>query len=559
METILDNNYYDFIISNRTVPSYNAGNHITKLNNTHSLLHILKKNMLPCDLGVNAYRLFPMIFTLESSSAGLYQYEMGSEHLNPSLGLFGLGIIIGIVDTGIDYQHPAFKNNDNSTRILSIWDQTQENSNLIPEGFTFGAEYSKELINLALKSENPLSIVPTVDTVKHGTLIASIVAGKPNREISFSGVVPQADLAVVKLKEAKKNLENIFFVSEDAVCYAESDIILGFEYLISVARKKNRPLVICFTLGSSQGGHDGYGILSSYLDYLVKLPLIDVIVSAGNEGDNSRHYYNKTSIEPYINDFQLNIGNRDKRFAMEIWVNTPGRLAIEISAPNRESTQRIYPKISECETIHFRTNQTTVWINNIIFEEETGEQLILVRFDDPVPGIWFFQVINIDDEPFEFHSWLPSGNLISNDTYFFNANPDTTITCPGNGRFPLTVTAYNQLDDTNLLTSSRGYTRNNRIKPDIAAPGYQLPCAIPQNQYGMLSGTGAAAAYAAGVAAMVMEWGYNKGNYTPITGNQINRVMARGARRDDAYMYPNTIWGYGRLDVEEIFNRLSIV
>uniref|UniRef100_UPI000ACE0AA4 S8 family serine peptidase n=1 Tax=Clostridium sp. NkU-1 TaxID=1095009 RepID=UPI000ACE0AA4 len=126
------------------------------------------------------------------------------------LGLFGRGIIVGVIDTGIDYQHQAFLYNDNTTRILSIWDQTIQ-SGPIPEGFTFGTEYRRELINLALRSDNPLSIVPSVDTNGHGTSIASVIAGKPNADGTFSGVVPESELVVVKLKEAKQNLKEIFF------------------------------------------------------------------------------------------------------------------------------------------------------------------------------------------------------------------------------------------------------------------------------------------------------------------------------------------------------------
>ncbi len=554
MEKILDNKYYDLIISNAQAPSYNTGDNITQLNSMHSLLHILKNNMNACDLGVNPYHTFPSIFTLESS-VSIEKSGIDYVHNNPDLGLYGRGIIIGIVDTGIDYQHPAFMHNDNTTRIISIWDQTIEGGKPPPD-FSFGTEYSKGLINFALISEDPLSIVPTVDTNRHGTAIASIAAGRPNDEYSFSGVAPQAELAVVKLKEAKENLKDIFFVPPNIPCYEESDIILGIRYLASVSQKLNRPIIICLALGSSQGGHDGRGAISAYLDYLIKLPKIDVIISAGNEGNNFRHYFNNTSFPPYFNEFQLNIGNNDKQFSMEIWPYTPGRLSIEIITPNRETSQTINPEFGVCHKITFQTSHSIIWVNNIIFEEESGEQLILLRFSNSNPGLWIIRVKSIDNEPFSFHSWLPSGNLISNETFFLNASPDTTITAPGNTTPPLTVTAYNQINGSILNESSRGYTRLGYVKPDVAAPGYQLSCAIPDNQYGMITGTGAAAAHTAGVAAMLTEWTYSKGNYTGITGDQVNRLIIRAAQRSSAYNYPNNIWGYGQLDAEKVFFRL---
>lgn len=551
MEKILDNGYYDLIISNAMVPTYNTGDNITMLNEFNSLLHIPKEQMEVCDLGINAYHSFPDLYTLESS-VSIERSGVGAVQRAAGFGLHGRGVIIGIVDTGIDYRHPAFKFNDRTTRILSIWDQTQVGSTP-PRGFSFGAEYTRELINFALISEDPLSIVPTVDPNRHGTAIASIIAGRPNDDYNFSGVVPDADLVVVKLKEAKENLKRLFSVPESALCYQESDIILGIRYLVSTAQRLNRPLVICIALGSSQGGHDGRGASSIYLDYLVQLPKIGVAVSAGNEGDSRRHYYNSTRLEPFENDFRLNVGNLDKGFTMEIWPYIPSRLYIEITAPTWESSQTIYPARGECNKIVFQSVNTVVWVNNIIFEEETGDQLILVRFQNAAEGSWYFKVGSMNHEPFTFHSWLPSGNLISNETFFLNASPDTTITSQGDAVHPLTVAAYNQLDGTILNESSRGYTRLGLIKPDVAAPGYQLPCALPGFQYGTATGTGAAAAHAAGITAMVMEWAYSKGNFTAVTGYQVNRMVIRAARRDPSYIYPNNVWGYGQVDAEHVF------
>ena len=239
---------------------------------------------------------------------------------------------------------------------------------------------------------------------------------------------------------------------------------------------------------------------------------------------------------------------------MEIWPTIPGRPAIQIISPDRLITYKIEPSFNEC--VKFAFDQGLVWVNNIIFEEETGEQLILIRFDQAEPGIWTFRLDSTEIQPFYFNSWLPSGNLISDDTYFINASPDTTIINPGNSINTLTTSAYNQLDGTILVQSGRGYTSNGMVKPDIAAPGYQIPCALPQNRYGTMSGTGAAAAQAAGGIAMVMEWTLCKGNFTSLTGKQINRMIARGAKRSSSYLYPNNVWGYGQLDINGLITRL---
>lgn len=552
MQKILDENYYDFIIDNSMIPRYSTGDNITLLNDAHSLLHVSRSVMDVCDIGRTPYYAFPSVYTLASSASDENSPNKTVEQ-NTNYNLLGQCTLVGIVDTGIDYQHPAFRNVDGSTRIVSLWDQTDQ-SGASPKDFTFGTEYTKQQINAALLSNNTMSLVPTVDTIGHGTAIASIISGSIDTKNSFRGIVPYSELVVVKLKEAKKNLRNVFLIPEDELCFQESDVILGIRYLVEEAKKMERPLVICIAMGTSQGIHDGQGVMSQYLANLLLLSGVNVSIAAGDEGNRGRHYFGSIDSAPYSTEFQLNISNEDKKLSMEIWPSIPGRPAIQIISPDRLITYKIEPSFNEC--IKFAFDQGLVWVNNIIFEEETGQQLILIRFDQAEPGLWTFRLDSTEIQPFYFNSWLPSGNLISDDTYFINASPDTTIINPGNSINTLTTSAYNQIDGTILVQSSRGYTSNGMVKPDIAAPGYQIPCALPQNRYGTMSGTGAAAAQAAGGIAMVMEWTLCKGNFTSLTGKQINRMIARGAKRSSSYLYPNNVWGYGQLDINGLITRL---
>ena len=555
MQKIVDENYYDIIISNVMIPSYDTGDNITFMNLRHSLAHIPSTDGAPCDLGTYPYNAFPSVLTL-SSTISLEQSGIGTVQRNPYLALFGRGVIVAVIDTGIDYQHQAFLYNDGTTRILSLWDQTIQ-TGPPPEGYTYGTEYTREHINVALRSENPLSIVPSVDTNGHGTAIASVMAGKPNLEQSFSGVVPEADLLIVKLKPAKANLKRIFFVPEEAECYQESDLIIGLNYVTSVGLRLNRPVVVCVAMGTNQSSHDGRGATSYYTNFLAQQPLTGITITTGNEANKRRHYFNNTIAEPFSNQFELRVGESDRLFAIELWPFAPARLSIEIIAPNQESTGEVLPSLGVCREFSLASNESGVWINNYIFEEETGDQLILMRFQNPIPGIWNIRVVNLDNEAFSFHVWLPSGDLISDETFFVNSNPDTTITSPGNATNPLTVTAYNQFNDSILPESGRGYTRTGLIKPDISAPGFQLACAVPGNRYGTITGSGCAAAQAAGIVAMVFEWAVPRGNYTNITGNDVNRLIIRGAQRSTAFTYPNNIWGYGKIEVNMLFERLT--
>ena len=556
MQKIVDEDYYDFIIDNTLLDTYRENDNITPINARHSLAHIRKESDDPCIIGTYPYNFFPNIYTLTSNinyeKSGIEQVQR-----NVNLALFGSGVIVGVVDTGIDYQHPAFLYKDNTSRILSIWDQTIQDG-APPEGFTYGSEYSQQMINIALKSPDPLSVVPSNDENGHGTAIASIIAGSQSYEESAGGVVPQSELIVVKLKQAKQSLRKVVFVPDDAVCYQESDILLAIRYLLAAAEALKRPIAICIALGSSQTNHEGEDALSLYINYLVQIPKIGISISAGNEGNTRRHYFGAVETETFYKDFELKISSQDQLFSMEIWPSSLGRFTIEITSPTGESTQQIFPQFNECRKFDFVFESTVIWVNNYILEQETGEQLILIRFQLPIEGIWRFRISNIDNEPSTFHSWLPSGNIISNETFFLESNPDTTITAPGNAYNPITVTAYNSINNSILTTSSRGYTRSGQIVPDVAAPGFELRCAAPNNLYSTITGTGAAAALTTGIVAMVLEWAVIRGNYTNITGTNIKFLIVRGASRSSSLTYPNNIWGYGAIDIQRLFERLTV-
>lgn len=554
---IIDENYIDLMIENDIIDTYGPPENITPLNTRHSVLHILSNEIDMCDLSKFPYHFYPSIY-VPNSTLSLDKSGVTTIQRNPNLALFGEGVLVGIVDTGIEYQHQAFIKSDNTTRIMSIWDQTiDEPDASLPQGIYYGTEFTMEQINEALRSDNPLEIVPSTDENGHGTMIAGIMAGSENLSEEFSGVVPLADLVIVKLKQAKKKNRQIHAIPNDILCFQETDIIAGVQYIYRVAKQLQRPLALCIALGSSQGGHDGRGALSRYLSAINQTPSVGIINAAGNEGNTQRHYFGTILAGAESNKtFQLNVNEKDSMFSFEIWQSAPQRLSLAVTSPSGETVEDIYPRLNQCRRISFIFETSVVWVNNIISESETGDQLILLRFSRPAPGIWTFRVTNIDNEASVFHAWLPAGDIISNDTYFLESNPNTTITSPGNSISSVTITAYNQENNSILLSSSRGYSRSGLIKPDLAAPGFQLTCPIRGNNYGNASGTGAAAAHAAGIAAMILEWAVINGNYTVITGADISSLFIRGAKRSNDITYPNPIWGYGEINIVSMFQKL---
>ncbi len=475
----------------------------------------------------------------------------------PNFNLRGRGVLIGIIDSGIDYTNPVFKNADNTSKIVSIWDQTVFSDNY-PPNINYGTVYSREQINQALQSNDPHSIVPTTDEIGHGTMLAGIAAGNEVPEQGFFGVAPDAELVVVKLKQAKQYLRDFFIIPENVPCYQGNDIMFALGYVNSVAISLNRPIALCIALGTSQYAHDGRGTLSNYLSLIAEGTGITPIVAAGNEGNARRHYYGSINPDIGFDLVELSVGEGEPGFSMEIWNNSPSLIFIDIQTPSGEYVPRIVTTLNETRVISFIFEPTIINIDYQIVESESGDQLILMRFHNPAPGIWRFKVYPGGDVPVDFHIWLPMEGFISNNTFFVRSDPYTTILSLGNARMPITVTAYNTQGESLYIAASRGYTRTGLIKPEIAAPGVNIVSPGINQNFVEVTGTSPAAAHTTGVAALLLEWAIVKGNQPTLNTLDMKTFMIRGARRKTDIRYPNRDWGYGILDIFNVFDILRM-
>jgi subtilisin family serine protease len=500
------------------------------------------------------YSVIPKLYGLVET---LHLEEMGVRRVQNTqfLGLRGQGVLIGFVDTGIDYNNPLFKNADNTTRILSIWDQTIDNPEASEEIFSYGREFLAEEINLALQNENPLSVVPTTDENGHGTTLAGLAGGSIDEENDFIGVVSLSEFVVVKLKPAKQNLRDYFGVADDAICYQENDILAGIAYLTQFARKLDRPIAICIGLGSNQGSHDGRGTLSDTLAVESNRVGTAVVIAAGNEGNRGHHYYGEIDKSIGFDVVELRIGEKENNFSMDLWGNLPGTYSIDILSPSGEYISRIPARLGESREINFIFEATTIYISYLIVESQTGDQLILFRFRNPAPGIWRFNVYG-GEITSGFHIWLPMQGFITDNTVFVRPNPDTTITEPGNAALALTVTAYDHVGQNIYRNASRGYSRTGIVKPELTAPGVDVFSPTTENTYTEKSGTSIAAALTTGVAAMLLEWGIIRGNDRTMDTIAIEKYLIRGVKRNPNLSYPNREWGYGVIDIYRTFENL---
>jgi len=514
-------------------------------------LALLPDNLIPR----YSYSVYPSclglmdINSLDDSGVARIQ---SSDYLN----LTGEGVLIGIVDTGIDYLHDAFKNPDGTTRIISIWDQTIQTPGASPEGFFYGTEYTQDQINLALVSTDPLAIVPSVDEIGHGTAIAGIAAGNRNEAQSFSGVAHDSKIVVVKLKQAKEFLKRFFFIPQDADCYQENDIMQGIKYLINVSRRIARPISICIGLGTSQGAHNAQSPLSNYITSLSSQRGVGISIAAGNEGNRGHHYAATVDTTIGYDTVELNIGPNNPGFAMELWGKSPNIFSIDLFSPTGQYIPRIPARLKETRELNFIFENTKVFVDYELVESQTGGELILIRFQTPMEGIWRFRVystINIDPS---FNIWLPINNFLTEGTRFIRPEPYYTLTTPGNTVIPIVTAAYDYRNNGLYIYSSRGYTLDNVVNPTLAAPGVNMIVPAIGNAYTTQSGTSISAGFTAGVVAMLLEWGVVRGNQTQMDTLQIKNFLIRGARRDPSVVYPNRDWGYGILDVYNAFSTL---
>ena len=256
------------------------------------------------------YNMIPKCYGLLQTAAE--QANSTQIQNNPNLQFYGQGVLLGFVDTGIVYEHPAFSYEDGSTRVVAIWDQTIQ-TGIAPAAFGFGSEYTKEQIEAALRSDSPRQIVPSTDVIGHGTAMAGAAAGRESVDGAFQGVATLADIAMVKLKEAKPHLREYYQIADDVPCYAESDILLGVKYLYELAIARQQPLVLCIGVGTNAGSHRGLLTLALYLNQLATTLENCVVVAGGNEGNRGHHFNGRVEGNDYT-EVELLVGKEKQGF-----------------------------------------------------------------------------------------------------------------------------------------------------------------------------------------------------------------------------------------------------
>ena len=501
------------------------------------------------------YNTIPKLFTLldlESLEAsGILAVQN-----QPVLGLKGQDVLIGFIDTGIDYTHPAFRRPDGLSRIVGIWDQTLQTGQP-PFDLSYGTAYSQEELNQALGMEDPFSLVPSRDENGHGTFLAGVAAGSALPQQSFSGAAPEALIAIVKLKPAKEYLKEIFYVTGSAPAYQSTDIMLGIRYLILLADALKKPLVICIGLGSNQGSHSGSSPLDSMLSVTDQYRGIHAVTAAGNEAGKAHHFYGTAANSGAYEAVEILVEPGTSGFCAELWGQPPEVYAVGFESPLGEVIQKLPPRISFSENISFILENTRIFVTSEIVQTVSGQQLIFIRFSDPTPGSWKIRVYTDSFNNGNYHIWLPITGFSDPDVRFLRPNPDTTLTVPSASVSTMTTAAYNAYDNSLFLNSSRGFTRTGQIKPDFAAPGVNVFGPNLRGGFTTATGTSVAAAITAGACAQMVEWGMRRTPPRIFNNSELKALFIRGADRSRQELYPNREWGYGTLNVYQVFSSLN--
>ena len=522
-----------------------------------AVLHIPMDDLeSPMNFSYYTYSAIPKLYSLLATDSMEASGILPASRI-PAFGNQGQGVLIGFVDTGIDYQNPLFRKEDGSSRILGIWDQTLETGAPDPvNGFQalYGTQYSREEIDQALAAPDPLALVPSADENGHGTFLASVAAGGEDPDQDFTGAAPRASIAMVKLKPAKAYLRDFYLIREGADAYQENDIMMGVAYLLHLARRFSMPLV----MGTNQGSHVGKSPLGLYLDDINIYAGTAVITAAGNETGYGHHYRAVTRPEETLQTVELNVGEKDSGFSMEFWAQDVDIYRVGFISPTGEVVDPLPSSTEEENVIRFLVEQTEITVFSSIVNTATGSQMIFIRFKDPMPGIWNLTVSSALNVTGAFHIWLPSRGFISDTTYFLRPDPDTLVTGPGNSQYALTVSAYDHTTGGIYIHSSRGFSRSGQIKPELAAPGVNITGAGLRSGFVQRSGTSAAAAHAAGAAAILLHWGILERNDPFMNTSAIKTYLIRGAKRNPALTYPNREFGYGTLDLYQAFLRLRL-
>ncbi len=459
--------------------------------------------------------------------------------------LYGSGVLVAIADSGIDVLHPAFRNDDGTTRIVRIWDQTRQLSGDYPAPFDYmrGQEYTREQINELIsafeRGEINRNELPAVDNSGHGTAVAGIAAG--SREVR--GVASRSDIVVVKLG-----------VSGETSFPRTTELMMAVDYLVRVSLELERPIAINLSIGNTYGSHDGTALLETYLETAADIGQNVIVVGSGNEGSAGGHTSGILVVNE-MEEIELAVSTFETKLSLQIWKYYADDFSVMVEAPDGTI---IGPLGEISGASQYVVGQTKLLLYYGEPAPYSGAQEIYIEFI-PVSeggyinsGVWTIRLTPTRIVDGEYHMWLPENSALNLNTRFLRPTPDVTLTVPSTAARVITVGAYDAALNAYSDFSGRGFTRvTRRIKPEIVAPGVNVVTAAVGGGTTAVSGTSFATPFVTGGAALLMEWGIVRGNDRFLYGEKVKAYFIRGARQLPGEETPSPRTGWGALCVAD--------
>lgn len=471
-----------------------------------------------------------------SSCLSTVQASPGSGGVISGLGagLTGKGVLVAVIDSGIDYFHPDFRNEDGSTRILMLLDQDRDRI------------YTKEEIDEALSAPDraaALAIVPSVDVSGHGTAVAAIAAGngRGDRGI-YRGVAYESDLLAVKL--GAPMADNFPRTTQ---------LMKGLDFVIRQAQALGRPVAVNMSFGNTYGSHDGTSLLETFMDDISNYGRSVLVAGTGNEGAGGGHTSGRmvmgtdTEVELSIAAFETGMG-------VQLWNSYVDRFGVSLITPSGDVIGPLDSRLGP-QTLDYGGTRVLIYYGKPSpyspAQEVYFDFLPLRDYLDS--GIWTFRLTPERIVTGQYNMWLPSRGVLNPSTRFLRPTAETTLTIPSTAAKIISVGAYNDSLRSYADFSGRGFTRQTRqVKPDLAAPGVDIVTARRGGGYEAVTGTSFAAPFVSGSAALLMEWGIVQGNDPFLYGEKVKAYLARGARHLPGFeVWPNPQLGYGALCVRD--------